>query len=391
MMKNNKICLAPLSRYLKSGSRVLMLMVAVCTSAFAQDVSQEKLDLLKRNIAKLDRWLDQANTEKSGLSQQLQKQEKAIAKVSKKIRTTNAQISQSVQKLSKLKKTEKTQSAKLEKQKTYLIQQLKAVYQQGKQPALKMLLDSDNPQETTRYLTYFAYINDARGEKIAAFKSAIEALNETKQQTLTQQKQLNQLKGKLEGNRKELVSSQRSRAATLAKLEASIKSESARLTKLKEDQKRLEQLLIEVEQAIANIPLPSDAAPFSRQKSKLPWPTRGKVMQRYGVKIAQGKLRANGIHIATKEDQAIQAVYSGRVVFSDWIRGFGLLIIVDHGEGFMSLYGNNKSLVKETGDWIRAKETIAYATDSSGKNESGLYFEIRRNGQPQNPLKWLKK
>lgn len=356
-----------------------------------QQVSEQQLRELKRNIAKLDRWLDKANTEKTGLSKQLSKQEKQIARVSQNIRTTNAKINNAVDKLSQLKKDERLQQSKLTDQKSFLISQLKAIYQQGKQPALKMLLDSENPQNTARYLAYFAYINDARGEKIAAFKATIESLQMTRQRVLIQQKELNEFKDELEANRKELVMSKLSRKRLLAKLEASIKSESARLNKLKNDQVRLEQLLKEVEQAIANIPLPSDAEPFSQQKSKLPWPSRGKVLQGYGSRIAQGKLRANGIHIATKDNQEIRAVHSGRVVFSDWIRGFGLLLIVDHGEGFMSLYGNNKSLIKDTGDWVRAKETIAYATDSSGKNESGLYFEIRRNGKPTDPRKWLKK
>lgn len=372
---------------------VLFSMFAPSGGALAsqQEVSEKQLENLKRNIAKLDRWLNQANTEKTGLSKQLQKQEKQISRVSQNIRTTNAKIKKALGQLNELKKEEKQESAKLAAQKAYLIDQLKVIYQQGKQPALKMLLDSEDPQNTARYLAYFSYINDARGKKIEAFKATIASIDKIRQRVLIQQKQLNKHKESLEQSRKELVANQKSRKQILSKLEASIKSESARLVKLKEDQSRLEQLLKEVEEAIANIPLPSDAAPFSRQKAKLPWPTRGKVIQRYGSRIAQGKLRANGIHISTKEDQAIQAVHSGRVVFSDWIRGFGLLVIIDHGEGFMSLYGNNKSLLKETGDWIRAKETIAYATDSSGKNESGLYFEIRRNGKPTNPLKWLKK
>lgn len=367
------------------------LVFSLSGTSLAKEVSEAQLEQLKQNIAKIDRWLDQANTEKSGLSKQLRNQEKKIAEVSREVRTTNTKINHALKELNGLQKQQKQQTESLNTQKEYLIKQLRSVYEQGKQPAIKMLLDSDNPQNTARYLNYFAYINEARSDKIKTFKQTLDKLDKTKQSILIQKKKLNQHREELETHHQSLVSSQKSRQKVLAKLERSIKSESSRLKKLKADQTRLQELLAEVERAIANLELPSDAAPFSQQKNKLPWPARGKVKQRFGSRLAQGKLKSNGINIALKEDQAINAVHSGRVVFSDWIRGFGLLMIIDHGEGFMSLYGNNKSLIKETGDWVRAQETIAYAIDSSGKNESGLYFEIRRHGKPLNPRHWLRK
>lgn len=375
---------------------IFLLIVAglfnlMLISALKAEVSESQLIELKKNIGKIDRWLSQANTEKTGLSKQLQSQEKKIADVSRSIRTTNTKINNTLKELNTLQKKQKQQTAQLNTQKEYLIKQLRAVYEQGKQPALKMLLDSDNPQNTARYLNFFSYINDARNEKIKAFKETLKQIEQTKSDILIRKKELNEHRLELETHHQALVQSQKSRKKVLAKLEASIENESARLKKLKADQTRLEKLLAEVERAIANLELPSDAAPFSKQKNKLPWPARGKVLQRYGSRIAQGKLKSNGINIALKEDQEVKAVHSGRVVFSDWIRGFGLLLIIDHGEGYMSLYGNNKSLIKDTGDWVRAGETMAYAMDSSGKNESGLYFEIRRHGKPLNPRHWLRK
>ena len=136
--------------------------------------------------------------------------------------------------------------------------------------------------------------------------------------------------------------------------------------------------------------MPSDSAPFSQQKSKLPWPSRGKVVAEYGSSVANGKLKLNGIRIITKENEDVLSIYSGRVIFSNWIRGFGLLIIIDHGNQFMSLYGNNKSLTKETGDWVRVGETIAISSEYTSSLETGLYFEIRKKGKPINPRKWLR-
>mgnify|MGYP000538832632 CR=1 FL=1 len=361
------------------------------TLAANQDASQHQLDELKKSIKKINRWLSKANTEKGGLSKTLETQEKQINQLSKDIRVTSTKISAQIHKLDVLKKQNKQQKSSLNQQKTFLIKQLRTAYLQGSQPALKMLLDAEDPQDIARYMHYFSYINDARNEKINTFQVSLAQLKLTKTEIIKQQTKLNQNRHKLETHRQTLRKSRKQRKKVLAKLNTNIKNNAQRLKKMKADQNRLEKLLTEIEQTIANIPIPADAAPFKQQKSKLPRPSRGRVMARFGSRIAQGKLRLNGIRIATKNDSQVSAVHHGRIVFSNWIRGFGLLLIIDHGDGYMSLYGNNKSLVKETGDWVRAGETIAYSNESSTKNESGLYFEIRKNGKPLNPSHWLRK
>jgi len=368
---------------------VLCALPVASPSADEPEVSRRQLDELQRNIAKIDSWLRQANTEKTGLARQLEKQEKKIAALSIDIRRIGLKAEKLLDRLEALKKEHAEHKRSLDQQKDFLIAQLRSAYIQGKQPALKLLLDSDDPQNAARYMRYFDYINDARAEKIAKFQATIDALQRTEKSMLKQQVALRENRLELEQRRTELRSKRLERKKILAKLESSIESESARLGKLRADQQRLEKLLQEVEQAIANIPLPADARPFSQQKTKLPWPSRGKVRESFGSRLAQGKLRSNGIRISVKEDSPVKAVHYGRVVFSDWIRGFGLLLIIDHGEGYMSLYGNNKSLLKETGDWVRAGENIAYSGSSGGNSETGLYFEIRRHGKPQNPTHWL--
>jgi septal ring factor EnvC (AmiA/AmiB activator) len=375
-----------------------LLLTALAHSAensaqkdFDQHASQQQLEQLKSRIQSVDKWLNKANSEKSGLSKQLRKVEREISRTHLKIKELNSQVKKLGTQVVALRKTEKAQQQALQQQTTQLTQQLKAIYLQGKQPAIKLLLDSDDPQNLSRYMQYFSYLKDARGEKIKAFESALDKLDKTKRRILEQQAQISRNKDTLRKTESKLKSESIKRKKVLAKLEQSIASESKRLQKLKDDQARLEALLHEVEQAIANLSLPSDSAPFGKQKAKLPWPTHGKVRERFGSRIAQGKLRSNGIKIATRANAAVQAVHYGHVVFSDWLRGFGLLLIIDHGEGYMSLYGNNKSLLKEAGDWVSAGEQISYAGDSGGASESGLYFEIRRHGKPLNPSKWLRK
>lgn len=377
-------------------SYVLCICVACLSASFAwaeidQSASIQQLEALKQNIRSIDQWLDKANSEKSGLAKQLRKYEKEIASISTQIRGLTAKNRQLLNELKTLKTQEKKQLTELGGQKEALIKQLKAIYLQGRQPAIKLLLDSDDPQDLSRYITYFSYINEARSEKIEEYKSALDALAATERSILKQQTLLAQNRQALQESKTSLTRESQQRKRVLVKLEGSIKSKSQELEKLKADQGRLESLLREVEQAIANISLPDDAAPFATQKSKLPWPARGKLRERFGSRIAQGKLKSRGIRIVTGNSESVQAVHYGRVVFSDWLRGFGLLLIIDHGDGYMTLYGNNQSLVKETGDWVSGGDIISYSGNSGGAGESGLYFEIRRHGKPLNPTKWLRK
>jgi septal ring factor EnvC (AmiA/AmiB activator) len=359
--------------------------------AASQENSEKELAKLKTNISKINRWLSRANTEKTGLSTQLENQEQRINQISKDIRHSNSKINQHTRKLQTLQSQFKTQKKSLNKQKAFLIKQLQTAYLYGEQSDLKLLLNSDNPQELALDMRLFKYISNARSEKIASFENILSDIEETRSAMLTQKKHLSEQRTRQENNYNKLKKEQKQRKKVLNQLNARIQNNSQRLEKLKADQKRLENLLVELETAIANIPLPNDAVPFHEQKTKLPWPSHGKVIGRFGSRIAQGKLKRNGILIATKEDQAVKSIHYGRVIFSNWIRGFGLLIIIDHGNNYMSLYGGNKSLTKETGEWVRAGEIIAYSTQSITKNESGLYFEIRKNGKPQNPNYWLRK
>jgi septal ring factor EnvC (AmiA/AmiB activator) len=357
----------------------------------SQDASQHRLEELKKNINKINKWLAKANSEKSGLSRALELQEKEINRVSKNIRAIHLEISNQKKELKRLKAQGEKQKSSLNQQKVFLIKQLKTAYLQGNQPALKMLLNDDAPQDIARYMHLFSYINDARNKKISAFQSSLAELKAIETEILKQQTKLNINRHTLETDRKSLRQNRKKRKKVLAQLGKNIKNNAQRLKNMKADQSRLKKLLTELEQTVASIPTPANASPFKQQKYKLPWPSRGKVIARFGSHIAQGKLKLNGIRIATKENSKVTAIHHGRIIFSNWIRGFGLLIIIDHGDNYMSLYGNNKSLVKETGDWVGAGETIAYANENSTKNESGLYFEIRKNGKPLNPSQWLRK
>jgi len=239
-------------------------------------------------------------------------------------------------------------------------------------------------------MRYFDFIKNARKEKIDEVLTFLQQIQATEKSIKQKTKNLERKTKQRESSQLELSYTLKNKHELLVKLEKSIKSNTQRLEKMQVDQSRLKSLLDELEASLANIDLPSDSAPFSQQKSKLPWPSHAKVVAEYGSSVAKGKLALNGMRFTTKENDPVTSIYSGRVIFANWIRGFGLLLIIDHGHQFMSLYGNNKNLSKETGDWVRAGETIAISSESTTSPESGLYFEIRKQGKPLNPRKWLR-
>lgn len=364
---------------------------APANEAVSQEESEATLDKLKAGIKRITRWLSRADTEKSGLNKELKQVELNANHLSKKIRETKERVKLNEEKLATLRTELKAHQNSLSVQRKYLEKQIQISYFQEENSKLKLLLNTDNPQDLGRQMHYFDVIKDARTDKIIKLKTLLKKVQDTESAINQKTSDLQQQSTELQARQIELSEMLRKKQSLLVKLEKTIQSNSQRLEKMQADRERIESLLDELEASVINMPLPSDSAPFSQQKSKLPWPSHAKVSAKFGSKIANGKITQNGIRFDTKENEPITAIYSGRVIFSNWIRGFGLLIIVDHGEHFMSLYGNNKSLTKETGDWVRAGEIIAISSESTTNPESGLYFEIRKNGKPLNPQQWLRK
>tara|TARA_R110001592_G_scaffold7126_1_gene40139 strand:- start:5550 stop:6749 length:1200 start_codon:yes stop_codon:yes gene_type:complete len=355
-----------------------------------QEESEAKLEKLKTGIKKMTNWLFNANDEKSGLNKDLQNNELKINQISKKIRSGKKQIETNKEELVKLNKELKELNANLKTHRSFLEKQIQVAYFQEEHSKIKLLLNTENPQDIARQMRYFDFIKDARKEKIDEVFTLLTQIQKTESNIKQKTEHLELKTTQFESSQLELTQTLKNKQQLLEKLEKSIKSNTQRLEKMQADQARLKSLLDELEASLANIDLPSDSAPFPKQKSKLPWPSHGKVVAEFGSSVANGKLALNGIRFATKENETVTSIYSGRVIFANWIRGFGLLLIVDHGDQFMSLYGNNKNLTKETGDWVRAGEIIAISSESTTSLESGLYFEIRKQGKPLNPRQWLR-
>jgi len=187
-----------------------------------------------------------------------------------------------------------------------------------------------------------------------------------------------------------LIKAQGHRKLVLTKLNKALQSKGAQLKHFKSSENDLQILLDAVQETLADLPANINSTPFALRRGKLTWPTKGRIKRRFGTRRSQGKLRWNGVLIKAKPGSAITAVHRGRVVYSDWLRGFGLLTILDHGDGYLSLYGRNEILNKEPGDWVEKGEIVAYNGNNTDKASAGLYFELRHQGKPINPAKWCK-
>ena len=276
------------------------------------------------------------------------------------------------------------------RQKRKITEQINASYRLGRKKKVKILLNQENPQKLSRSFIYADYFNRVRLKSIQQFRkiaSEIEQITpaiERKAQSLLADKKA------LIVEQYSLKSMIKNRSKAITAVRSSIHSNKARLAKLQQDQKELEALLKSVEITVHNIKLPRDAIAFSKMKGKLPRPSAGTLDARFGRKYRNMDLRWKGIAFLAKAGSRVTAVHHGRIVFADWFRGKGLLLIIDHGGGYMSLYAHNQSLLRKAGDWVSANEQIATLGNSGGLDHNELYFEIRKKGEPQNPKRWLR-
>jgi len=377
--------------------KLLSLLLLIClpvTAGANDDIDQAqieaKLKELEAEISKYKELLENTQGEKSEIEDTLEKNEKGISDLINKIEDIEQELDTGKDKISYLERRQSELQGAKKEQQYYIERQIRAAYEIGNQEYLKVLLNQEDPNEMARMLTYYDYFNEARAGQIETYNETLVELDRvslalTEEMTVLQENRL-----ALDIERQNLVAVQRERQATLRQLVAQIKSTGSEITKLQEDRGRLEQLLDKLQNSLANIPTPGDATPFSNMRGKLVLPVAGKIGHRFGHQKNQGKMKWQGVFIDAPEGDPVYAVHYGRVVFSDWLRGFGLLMIISHGEGYMSLYGHNQVLYRETGEWVTAGDVIASVGDSGGQNRTGLYFEIRIDGKPSDPQRWCK-
>ena len=368
-------------------------------TTFAAD-DAEKLAQLREQIQALRSELDSDKQRKRGLQTQLRTTERHIGKVIALLKRLNRQLRKQQRELKKLQARRGGLQSDLHEHRVALAQQVRAAYAIGQQEYVKILLNQQDPAAVTRTLTYYDYFHRARLARIQDIDDSLAELREVEDHIQHKTEKLEQNRAEQNAEKAQLEKTRQRRSTLLAGLKKQILAKGERLTLLEEDKRRLQRLL----DRLASEPdafeqtdepeLAGDGAadhrPFAQLRGKLNWPSRGKLTTRYGSRRKEGKLKWQGVNISAPEGTEVRSISHGRVAFSDWLRGFGLLIIIDHGDGYMSLYGGNQSLFKEVGDWVEANEAIASVGNSGGRQDSALYFEIRHNGKPSNPLKWCR-
>ena len=379
------------------GGFLLFGLLMVSSASASEEIEdyrhyEQKLEKLHKSIDKVKKHLKTTRYKRGNVVTDLKKLEGEISKNALALQSTEARIKSLNQDISRQKSELNKVNAKLKLQREQLGGQIRAAYAVGNQEQIKMLLNQQQPAEMGRVMVYFDYLNRARQEQIALFienieqKQRIEAsLNAAlsdQEKSLTRRKK----------QKRSLDAQRLKRNQLLARLNREINNQEKNLSELEVSRGRIENLLMSLGELLADIPQePSASRPFKQQKGKLPWPAKGPFLARFGQSRNQGDLKWNGVLIGAEYGSPVRAVSRGRVAFADWLQGFGFITIIDHGDGYMSLYGHNESLFKQPGDWVNAGDVIATTGDSGGQPLPGVYFEIRSRGKPVNPKKWCSK
>jgi len=357
----------------------------------ARDNPEGELEQVQKRIRNLATDLASATVRYQALQQELEQSERRIGESGQRLHELDQRLARQRTRLSALQRQRQQQSASLERQRGALAAQVRAAYVMGRQQRLKILLNQQEPAVVSRMLVYYDYLNRARVSQMAQISSILHDLQQTEREIAGQNERLQSLRVIEQDEQQQLAASRQQRQRVLRELDRDLQDKGARLARLQQDAQQLQALIRKLQQTLDELPqVKTDERPLKALKGQLSWPLKGRLLARFGSRKA-GNLRWDGVMIGAPEGRKVKAVHRGRVAFADWLRGFGLLLIIDHGDGYMTLYGNNQSLFKETGEWVEAGEPVALAGSSGGRRESGVYFGIRVKGKAVNPRKWCRR
>jgi septal ring factor EnvC (AmiA/AmiB activator) len=358
--------------------------------AGAQDARKTEADLkaLKSEIEKVTSQVRSDKAQKDRLARELRTTEMSVSEVRRSLDGLREKRAENARKRAALAEDKRKREADLAKQRESLAGQLRAAYLIGSEEPLKLLLNQKDPSRAGRMFAYYSYFGRARAEQIGAINVSLAEIDQIEQDMAATDERLAAIESARKAELGKLDSARAERGKVLASLQSEAKERSESLDRMKREQGALEKLLKELKRAIERFP-PDNNTEFGRLRGKLAWPIAGSVVSRFG-EARGGTLRWDGVLLSVERGAPVRAVYSGRVVYSDWLQGLGLLIIVDHGDGYWSLYGHNDRLYKAVGERVSSGDPVAAAGDSGGRSQPELYFEIRKGGKPIDPGPWFK-
>jgi len=408
---------------------LLALSWPLCVGASQADRRQSELDALKQRLSVLQQEFRNTQTHHQEAADELRQSEQAISSGVRELRQLDGERQRTQGELQTVTQQADATAARIRQQQAQLALALKAAYQRGQGDALKLMLNGADPNQTARDLRYLAYLSRAQHALIEALRVDLAQLATLQQTTAQKTTELTQLQRSREAEQTKLLADKRAREQVLQKLSVQIQQQRREISTLKRDERSLTQLVERLNRVMAEqaareaararaarqaqkpqktekmaadrprsgVGVNTDTPvafhterPFSALKGSLRLPVAGELMNRFGAPREGGGVNWKGLFIRAGQGVAVKAIAAGQVVFAEWLRGFGNLIIVDHGEGYMSLYSNNESLYKQVGERVQPGDAIAAVGNSGGQPDTGLYFEMRHQSRPVNPLLWVK-
>ncbi len=354
------------------------------------DPRARELHRLRAKIQVLQARIQQTREQRDSFQARLRETEKRIGALARRLRETQQRLGQNRRALARLDDRKGGEVARLETQRRALAAQVRAAYAMGQQQYLKLLLNQEDPAALGRVLTYYDYLNRARARRIAGIRKTVAHLADIQAKIRARTAELERLRAGQLADREALVRSRRARAQVLAALDRRVASQTEEIDRLRRDEDYLLRLIRGLNLYLDELrETRAPGAHFDQLRGKLQLPARADLVARFGDP-RQGELKWEGLFLAAPAGRQVHAIYRGRVAFADWFGGLGLLLIIDHGDGYMSLYGHNQALYADVGDWVETGQTISVVGDSGGLERPGLYFEIRHQGVPRNPLLWVR-
>ena len=351
-------------------------------------VKEQELQEVRERISRLKKSMDERATERDRVTADLQTAEVSIAETRIQLQELQRQKDFSERKKVELEARLAELQQQLDREAGQLAAQVRAAFVNGGQERIKLLLNQQDPAQVGRLLAYHRYLSDYRAGNIERMNAHLAEAASVRDEVAAEESRLERLARARYAELSQLNTAQEKRRDLLAALQQRMSEEGAEIERLAAREKDLARLIAELTSILSDYPITSEE-PFSSMKGQLTWPVAGQLLHDFGQPRIGGGVKWNGVVLGAQHGREVRTIYHGRVVFADWLAGLGLLVIVDHGEGYMTLYGYNESILTSAGDWVAPGDVIATVGDTGGQQRAGLYFEIRKGTAPVNPRGWV--
>lgn len=370
----------------------LCLTVFAAVPAATADESADReaeLERVRQRIEALVREISADVSRRDSQTRRLREVELEIARLAKDLKKLAQERRRTERRLGELRQEQKLRTAQLGEEQESLAGHLRAAYMTGRQERVRLLLSQEDPQALGRLMAYYSYLSRMRAGRIESISDQLEELLEVARQVANESERLNALESEQNTQLAALEGTYQERDEAVRNLNRRITEQGEEVSRLKQQEASLKALIDRIRSALEDFPIDVQEN-FANLKGRLAWPVAGRLIKDYGQPRAGGRLRWNGVLVAADRGTEVHALYHGRVAFADWLPGVGLLIVLEHGGGYLSLYGHNQTLLKSAGEWVTPGETIATVGDSGGRPEPASYFEIRQGVKPVNPHDWAR-